>query len=590
MLAQILVALAVLALVLQCQSCSNFLASKGATHDSSTIIAYNADSSMLYGQMYSYPAKKNIPAGTMRQIYDWSSGAFLGEIPEAAETYNVIGNTNEFGLVIGETTFGGIEILQSQKGAMIDYASLEYLALTRSKTARQAIQVLDELMQTYGYFSEGESFSIADGEEVWIMEIIGKGNLSSAPNKLGSVWVAKKLPDGAICAHANQARITTFAKNSPEDTLYAHDVISFARDIGLYAGSDDDFSFSDVYDPVTFGGARFCEARVWSMYGKLMGAEWMATYESYATGRNITNRMPLFVTPPTKVSTKIVMEIMRDHYEGTALDMTGTKFADIGADSGNVPYRVHPLTWTAGKNNEQFFNERSVGTQQTGWCFVAATRPWMAAPLKGIMWWAPDDSSTSAHLPVYSSARHAPSEYAGKGQQDGVVSPFMKFDMKSSFYAFNLVANWVYQRWNLMYPELHQTIVQTEDSMHEALVEMDMKAQQIYEQQGYDACVDTVTKWSDTMGTQLVNQWNALFGTLFVKYMDGYVKTPNADDLSCACDVKSAPYPQAWYDDIVKSTGKHYAVPSDAVSDDSLRADKALNFRPRSKESLLQRH
>jgi len=435
------------------------------------------------------------------------------------------------------------------------------------------------------------------------MEIIGKGNLSGAPNKLGAVWVARKLPDGAICAHANQARITTFPKDSPEDTLFAPDVISFARDIGLYSGSDDDFSFSDVYDPLTFSGARFCEARVWSMFGKLMGKDWMHQYQDYAMGYNMTNRMPLFVHPPTQVSTKIVMEIMRDHYEGLANDMQGLEFNDIGAGNAQIPVRTHPLTWSSGsadggKTAKSYFNERPVGTQQTGWCFVGTSRSWKPAPLKGVMWWAPDDSSTSAHLPIYGCAAHAPVAYAGKGLQQGVTSPMLKFNLKSSFWAFNVVANWVYTRWNLMYPELHDTIVSTEDAMHESLVQMDMTAERVFNEQGYEATVNTVTKWSDVLGAQLVDQWNTLFGYFFVKYRDGYITTSDPDNLSCACKIENGPYPQAWYDNIVKSTGKHYevpTVPAPSVLKGQRPAQATVgpngeNFSPISKAELLAKH
>ncbi len=557
-------------------SCSNFLASRDAVTDSSTVIAYNADSGYLYGTLYSYPAKKNDP-GTMRDLHDWDSGVYLGQIPEAAETYNVIGNMNQFGLVIGETTFGGIASLQSQKGALMDYGNLIWITLSRAKTAREAIKTLDTLMQDYGYYSEGESFSIADGSETWVMEIIGKGE-----GEKGSVWVARKIPSGYVCAHANQARITTFPMNDPDDTLYAADVISFARKLGLYSGSDVDFSFSDVYDPLTFTGARFCEARVWSMFGKVMGSDWMDQYEDYAMGYNLTNRMPLWVQPQEKVSTTSIREIMRDHYEGTALDMSGVEFNDVGASNGQIPYRAHPLTWKSGK--QQYLNERPVGTQQTGWNFVATTRSWKPEPLKGVLWFGPDDSATTAHFPIYGSANHAPKEYGGKGVQDGVISPMLKFDMKSAFYAFNVVANWAYTRWNLMYPDLHAKIIAVEAQMQEQLIQMDMTAERILEAQGYDSCVSTVTSWSDKLGSDLVATWNALFGELFVKYRDGYVITPNSDDLSCGCDVGNGPYPQQFYDDIVKSTKDHYLVPAD--EEDELQGSM---LKPRSKEALLAR-
>jgi dipeptidase len=564
------------------QGCTNFLATRGATNDASTIVAYNADSGALYGSLYSYPAEKH-PAGTMRQIFDWDTGTYLGEIPEAEETYNVIGNMNQFGLVIGETTYGGIESLQAQPGAIMDYGSLIWVTLQRAKTAREAIYTLDYLMQTYGYASEGESFSIADGKETWIMELIGKGALSKAPNKLGSVWVARKIPDGYVCAHANQARITTFPKNDKSDTLFAADVISFAREIGLYSGSDDDFSFSDVYDPVTFGGARFCEGRVWAMFGQVMEKGWMDQYLDYALGHNLTNRMPLWVMPKSKVSTTDVMEIFRDHFQGTNLDMSGQMLKDIGAANAKIPYRAHPLTWNSG--GKGYVNERPVGTQQTGWNYVATTRSWMPEPLRGVLWFGVDDSATTARIPVYGSATRAPSEFAGKGAQDGVVTPMLKFDMRSAFYAFNVVANWVYTRWDLMYPDLHAAIVEVENELHLKLTEMDEYAVEVLESKGEEQCVEELTKFSDKLGRKLIDTWNTLFGDLFVKFRDGYVVTPNVDELACQCDVANVGYPQQWYDDIVASTGDHLLNLDDEVK----ATNQKPGLKPVSKIDLLNR-
>ena len=586
----ICVTLAVLCYLGISDACTNFIATRAVTDDSSTILAYNADSSTLYGQLYSYPAQKNIPKGTMRKIFDWDSGNYLGMIPEAENTYNVIGNMNEYGLSISETTYGGVAALQKQPGAIMDYGNLEWVTLQRAKTARDAIHIIDDLMQTYGYASEGESFSISDSSESWIMEIIGKGSLSSTENKLGSVWVARKIPDGSICAHANQARITTFPKDNPEDTLYAADVISFAREIGLYTGSDDAFSFSDVYDPLTFTGARMCEARVWSLFGKVMGPAWMSQYEDYASGFNLTNRMPLYVQPPSNVKLTVpnVLQMMRDHYDGTSLDMSGSSFSDIGASNANIPYRAHPLTWTS--NNKQYFNERPVGTQQTGFSFVAQSRHWMPAPLRGVLWFGVDDSSTTAHLPVYGSTTRAPKEYAGKGPQDGVVPPMMMFDMRSAFYAFNVVANWVYTRWGLMYPDLHAAILTTESAFATELKQMDMKALHVLETEGYSACVERVTAWSSELATNLITQWNALFGNLFVKYRDGYVITPNAQNLACGCSAAAAPYPQPWYDDIASSTGSHLQIPQQAESQNDDGVGLVNNdFKPIPKTSVLQR-
>lgn len=416
-----LVLVALLGLISRVFSCSNLIVSPGASSDGSSIVAYNADSGTLYGSLYHYPAADHAP-GTMRDVYDWDSGAYLGQIEEVAHTYNVVGNINEYGVIIGETTFGGLSVLQSQTGAKIDYGSLIWITLQRSKTAREAIQTISDLMSAYGYASEGESFSIADQNEAWIMEIIGKGNYEK-----GAVWVARKVPEGYICAHANQARITTFPLNNPEDTLYAPDVISFARQIGAYPEDkpDEEFSFSDVYDAVTFDGARFCDARVWSVFSTVMGQDWSNQYLDYAQGYNLTNRLPLFVKPTNdyKVSLVDAMNYMRSHYENGALDMSGEQFSDVGAYTYS-PYRAHPLTWTSTLNPDgstaanpvTYLHERPIATPQTGWNFVAQSRKWMPRQFSGIIWFGVDDSGTTVRFPVFGSATKIPEAFAGPGK------------------------------------------------------------------------------------------------------------------------------------------------------------------------------
>jgi dipeptidase len=324
--------------------CSNIIVSPEASSDGSSIIAYNADSGSLYGSLYHYPTESHQP-GSMRDIHDWDSGRYLGQIAEVNYTYNVVGNINEYGLIIGETTFGGLSVLQQQDGAKIDYGSLIWVTLQRARNAREAILTIASLMAENGYASEGESFSIGDQNEVWIMEIIGKGNYEK-----GAVWVAQRVPAGYITAHANQARITTFPLNDPENCLYSPDVVSFARKIGIYPENqpDSEFSFSDIYDAVTFDGARFCEARVWSIFSAVMGQDWSNEYLDYAQGQNLTHRMPLFVKPANgkKVSLSDTMEYMRSHYENSALDMSGNSFSDVGAVTYSI-YRAHPISWTS---------------------------------------------------------------------------------------------------------------------------------------------------------------------------------------------------------------------------------------------------
>jgi dipeptidase len=434
------IAISLLLFAAYAYACTNFIVSPGASGDGSSVIAYNADSGTVYGMLYHYPAAKH-SKGEMRRVFDWDSGKYLGEIPEAEETYNVVGNVNEWGLIIGETTYGGIGSLSSQPGAIVDYGSLIWITLQRAKNAREAIKTMDMLMNTYGYASEGESFSIADNNETWIMEVIGKGT-----HEKGAVWVAQRVPDGYITAHANQARIRTFPKDDPESCLYSSDVMSFARGIGLYKGTDDEFSFSDVYDPLTFLGARACEARVWTMFTAVMGENWGKQYLDYAQGYNLTNRMPLFVKPPNggKVSVEKVMELFRSHYENTWFDMTGQQFDDVGALYAGTPERAHPLQWASG--GKQYVNERPIATQQTGWNFVAQSRHWLPRELSGVIWFGVDDSSTTVRFPIHGSASRVPGAYAGLGPQDGVTSEIMKFSTEKAFYVFNLVANWAYTR------------------------------------------------------------------------------------------------------------------------------------------------
>ena len=527
--------------------------------------------------LYHYGKRENIPAGTMRDVWDWDSGKYLGQIEEAEETYNVIGNVNEHGLIIGETTYGGLSSLQVQSKAILDYGSLIYITLQRAKTAREAIGILDTLMQKYGYASEGESFSIGDQNEVWIMEIIGKGEY-----ELGSVWVAQKLPDGAVSGHANQARIMTFDQTDSENVMFATDVISFARQIGVYDGADEDFSFSDVYDPVSFDGARFCEARVWSYFSTLMGSDWSSKYEDYVTGQNLTNRMPLYVIPPVPVPVESIFAGMRNHYEGTVLDMTSMAFSDVGAEDGNSPYRDHPLTWES--NGETYLNERPIGTQQTGWNFVAQSRSWMPRELAALMWFGVDDSSTTVRVPFYGSTTMAPEAFAGVGPQDGQPAPMMKFDIKSAFYVFNLVANWAYSKWNTIYPDVLDEIKRRENTYFQFVAVMDKKSVEVYNTSGPNDAIEMVTKFSVDLGNQLVKEWFEFFGALFVRYRDGYKIMEDKNSEACNCSPGNAPYPQAWYDRIAKENPSHF---KDGTSDDLM---KSQQHKAVSKRIILQKH
>ena len=567
-------ALMALALVFafgKANACTNFLITKGASADGSCMISYAADSHVLYGELYHYPAADHEP-GAMRDVYDWDGGAFLGQIPEVAHTYNVVGNMNEWQVAIGETTYGGIEALYNGQG-IIDYGSLMYIALQRSKTAREAIWWMAKLVTDYGYVSEGESFSICDTEEVWIMEMIGKG-----PQNKGAVWVARRIPDGYVSGHANQARITTFplAKKSKSsitykkidkllkdpriDCVYADDVISFAKEAKLYSGPDDKFSFSDVYNPVTFDGARFCDLRVWAMFNKV--TDNMKDYWDYATGRDIqraqpytanmcqtpdnfpTNRMPLWVLPNKKVSVLDMMDFMRDHLEGTELDMS----QDVGAGPFHCPYRWRPMDWEV--NGMHYVHERTTATQQTGFSFVAQSRSYNPF---GIIWFVVDDTDNCVYCPMYTCMAEIPESYR---EGNGSMSEWSE---TSAFWTFNQMSNWAYTKYNYIHPEIRKVQREFETKYVEKLVPaMDEQVSHI---KGHDGMVLEMTRFSCNTANELCAMWKNLYHTLFMKYMDGNLNTAQpVKPGSKYTPIKSEhpKYSDEYYEILIEKTGDKY--------------------------------
>lgn len=519
------------------QACTNFIISKGATTDGSVMICYTADSHQLYGELYFRPAK-DYPANTMMDVYEWDTGEFRGKIKQARHTYSVVGNMNEYQLAIGETTFGGREELVDTTGIM-DYGSLIYVSLQRCKTAREAIQLIGDLVDEYGYYSEGESFSICDVNEAWIFEIVGKG-----PGNKGAVWVARRIPDGYISGHANQARITTFPLNDPENCLYAKDVITFARQKGLYKGEDKDFSFSDTYAPVDFGGARFCEARVWCGFHRVNSD--MDKYLDYAMGKDLKNRMPLWIKPDKKLSVHDVMGLMRDHFENTPMDMT----KDVGAGPYGCPYRWRPLTWKV--DGDEYLNERAVSTQQTGFSFVAQCRGWIPAPIGGIFWFGVDDSYSTVYAPMYSGITKVPESYA-EGFGD-----MMTFNPDAAFWVFNQVSNFAYTRYKDIIPEIQGVQKEIETKYIEQEVpEIDKKAAELYKKSPKKA-VEFLTQYSVNTGNDLVLRWKKMYGYLFTKYMDGNIKTPGKTKQTPK--VKQPGYGDDWYWMIIKETRNKFKV------------------------------
>lgn len=543
----------------QSRACTNFLVTRGASADGSVFISYAADSHVLYGELYYWPAA-TYPNGTMLDVYEWDTGKLLGQIKQANQTYNVVGNMNEYQVAIGETTYGGREELATQAGAIVDYGSLMYIALQRSKTAREALKVMTELVAEYGYASSGESFSVSDANEVWIFEMIGKGE-----GKKGAVWVALKVPDGYVSAHANQARIMTFPladgkksltfsqrdriSNPEVECYYSDDVITFAREKTYFNGKDAEFSFSDIYAPVTFGGARFCEVRVWSFFKSVNSG--MGKYFDYAAGHDLKNRMPLWIRPDRKVAVEDVMDYMRDHLEGTPLDMT----QDIGAGPFGNPYRWRPLTFEVDGVN--YCNERATATQQTGFIFVAQSRAWLPNEIGGIIWFGVDDAASNVFMPMYSSITKIPEALAvGNGSM-------MEFSFDAGFWVFNMVSNFAYTRYNVIHPEIRAEQAKIEDGFLIETKEIDQKALAAYATDKKLA-VQTLTDYSVKTGNETVKHWLNFYTYLFTKYMDGNIKTPVAVPEGYkyhAPKVSQPGYEEEWYKKIAEDTGDLLKMP-----------------------------
>lgn len=522
--------------------CTNFLVGKAASKDGSTFISYSADSYTLFGELYHWPARK-YKSGDMLKVNEWDTGKFLGEIPQVAETYNVIGNMNEHQLAIAETTFGGREELQDPKG-IIDYGSLIYITLQRAKTAREAIKVMDFLVQNYGYYSGGESFSIADPNEVWVLEMIGKGE----GNK-GAVWVAVRIPDDCISAHANQARIQQFPLNDPENCMYSPDVISFAREKGYFDKSDVEFSFAKAYNPLDFGGQRFCEARVWSFFNKFNKD--MGKYVTYAQGKT-QDPMPLYIKADRKLSLEDVRDMMRDHYEGTALDWR----YDGTVNPYESAYRWAPLTWTV--DSVEYCNERPIATQQTGFTFVAQMRSWLPDPVGGILWFGVDDAAQSVFVPMYSSITDVP-ECFRKGNGD-----LYTFSWTSSFWIHNWVSNMVYNRYNQMYPdmkkvqgELEAKFAREQEATEKFALELNSRSK--------EEVTKYLTEYSKDQAQFAFNRWKKLGEFLLIKYMDGITrKEKNGEFIRNEHGQPSSPerqgYSAEYYRQLIKETGDKYKV------------------------------
>ncbi len=528
-------------------ACTNILVTKGASKDGSTMLTYSADSYQLFGELYHYPAAE-YPEGAMLDVYEWDvPGHFLGRIPQVRRTYNVIGNMNEHQLAITETTFGGRAELGKPNGIM-DYGSLIYITLQRAKTAREAIGVMTALVNEHGYCSSGESFSIADKDEVWILELIGKGEYGK-----GAVWVARRIPDGYVSAHANQARITTFPQNDPQNCLYSPDVVSFARERGYFKGKDKDFDFSAAYAPLDFSGVRFCEARVWAIFRRI-DPELGKKYERYAQGYDLSlERMPLWIKPDEKLGVKDVMELMRDHYEDTPLDVRGT----VMAGPYNAPYGTRPLEWEY--DSVKYFCERPVSTPQTAFSLVSQSRGWLPDEIGGILWFGVDDTYFTCYTPVYTSSTRVAECFAvGNGD-------FNTYSPTAAFWKFNRVSQAAYAKYSFMAPDIRKRQAELEDKHIRTVQAIDAAASVLYKTSPEEA-VEFVTNFSIENAQNMVAQWDKLEAFLLVKYFDGVIH-PEKDGKFIRSEyggpgkVQTPGWSETWRRKIIEDTGTRFKSP-----------------------------
>ena len=547
--ASALMAVAMLGSVSEAEACSNFIVGKKASVDGSVMCSYSADDYGMFQYLCHYPAAKHAK-GEMRKIFDWDSNKYYGEIPEAAETYNVIGNINEWQVTIGETTYGGREEMVDSTGIM-DYGSLIYVALQRSKSAREAIKVMTTLANTYGYNSGGETFTICDPNEAWIMEMMGKGAGSK-----GAVWVALRIPDDAICAHANQSRIGKFNMKDKKNVMYAKDVVSFARSKGWFKGKDADFSWKMAYAKPDFSGRRFCDARAWAMLNHFYD---MSPYLDWALGKNPDAQdMPLWVVPNKKVSVQDVENVMRDHYEGTPLSVADG--SDIGGGIWEMPYRPTPLMYKV--DGKQYFNERPVSTQQSGFVFVSQMRSWLPREIGGVFWFANDDANMAAFTPVYCSMTQRPECYNTPG------ADAVHFSKKNAYWVCNMTSNMVYPRYSLMFPTLKEVRDSLDNSYFAAQAGVEKKAQELYAQNP-QAAVKYLNDYSVEKAQQMLARWNQLFEFMVVKYNDMIIKPTdkNGTFKKTPYGLGATPvrpgYPEKFAKQLVKQSGDKFLVPEE---------------------------
>lgn len=524
-------------------ACTNLIAGKKATTDGSVFITYAADSHNMYGTLSHTPAADH-PKGSMRKVIDWETGKPLGEIPQVEHTYTVVGNMNEHQVAIGETTWGGRHELADTTGqSIIDYGSLIQIALERSKTAREAIDVMTDLVKRYGYASEGESFSIADKNEVWVLEMIGKGA------EKGAVWIAVRIPDDAISGHANEPRVRKVNYKDRENVRYSPDLFKFARKRGYFNGKDADFSFADAFAEHPADTRRGCDARVWSYFRRFKPAA--DSYYAWCVGES-DEPMPLYIIPDRKVSLQEMQESMRDHFEGTPLNMT----SDIGAGPNKVPYRWRPMEYTV--DGKKYLMERAIATQQTGWSFVSQSRDWLPDPVGGVIWFGTDDTNTTVYMPFYCSMTEVP-EQVGPGDVN-------TFDPNSNFWMTTAVANQAYHRYDLMIPDIRKVQGALEDGFRGSRNRKESEYVALYESEGLPAVSAAVNAEGKEIAKRATDEYRDLAAYLLVKFMDGNMKKTDADGNFIKNEYGVPVYPsfpgydEEYYRSIVNQKGEHFLV------------------------------
>jgi dipeptidase len=523
-------------------ACTNFLVTRGASADGSTMITYAADAHDLYGYLQYTPAGRH-PAGSMRDVYEWDTGKYLGKIKQAPVTYAVVGNMNEHQVSVGETTFGGRKELEHGKG-IIDYGSMMYIALERSKTAREALKVMVDLVTEHGYMSEGESISVSDSKEVWIFEIISRG-----PDTKGALWVARKVPDGYVCSHANKPRIRQFPLNDPQNTMYAKDVIQFARKKGWFSGRDEDFSFADMIDPPRAKNVRTCDSRVWSFFKSVAPSQKIPI--DYVLGKEGAKPLPLWIKPDKKLTPHDLMEAMRDHFEGTPMDLS----KGAGAGPHALPYRWRPLFWKV--DGVEYMNERATSTQQTGFSFIAQARAWLPSTIGGIFWFGVDDTNSTVYVPIYAGVRDAPKAFSlgtvGHASKQVQDVAFTNFSWDLAFWVFNAVANYAYGRYDEIMVDVKKVQRELEGSFFARQPEIDEAALKLHKQ-APSLARDFLTDYSAKATAMTMERWRKLFGDLVVKFMDGNTK-------DAAGKAQHPGYSEQWRRRVAKDCGDFCKTP-----------------------------